>query len=281
MSSLFEVSMKQIVFFLLFAASALFAKGVEDASGYHINSAPQATWAKAVLEAIPWTGRERVLDVGCGDGKTTAWIAEAFSDGQVTGVDISESMVQFASSRYARSNLAFCQGDASALPFEEEFDVAVSFSTLHWVLDQEAALASIYKALTPGGRAYILTHGKAPMNLSRLSENLIYSEKWASYFSDYTPQRVYYTPEEYAILLQSAGFSRVELTAERAQTIYPDRNALISFVRPLLNFIRHLPEELKEEFLGEVVDRIIALAGPTEDGSIVFEVLNLNVFAEK
>lgn len=266
---------------LFLATSALFGKGVEDASGYHINSSLQATSAKAAIQAIPWTGHERVLDVGCGDGKITAWIAEQFSDGLVTGVDVSDSMIQFASNHYVSDNLTFFKGDASSLQFNEEFDVALSFSTLHWVLDQEGALKSIYNALVSGGRAYILTYGKAPMNLSKLSENLIYSEQWASYFPDYTPQRVYYTPEEYAALLQNAGFSNIELTAERSQTIYFNRTALAGFVSPLLNFIRHLPENLRLQFLEEVVDQIVALAEPTKDGSIVFEVLALNVSVQR
>lgn len=97
----------------------------------------------------------------------------------------------------------------------------------------------------------------------------------------YTPQRVYYTPEEYADLLNNTGFAQIELTAERSQTFYADREALTAFVAPLLNFIRHLSEELKKQFIDEVVDQILALAQKRDDRSIVFEVLNLNVSAQK
>lgn len=278
------MNFKTFFYPILLASSLAFGKGVEDASGYHINSSLQATSAKSAIQAIAWKGNERVLDVGCGDGKITAWIAENFSQSFVVGVDISNPMIQFASSHYNGDrfkNLTFFEADASSLLFDQQFDIVVSFSTLHWVLDQKGALRSLFNALVPGGKAYLLTYGKAPMNLSKLSENLIYTPKWAPYFPDYTPQRVYYTPEEYTLLLQNAGFSQIELTAERSQTIYPNREALTAFVAPLLNFIRHLPEELKIRFIDEVVDQIVALSMPTEDGSIVFEVLNLNVCAQR
>lgn len=272
------MNFKPLLFLYLFATSLVFGKGVDDAAGYHINSSLQMSSAKSVIQSIPWKGDERVLDVGCGDGKVTAWIAENFSKGLVIGTDISDSMIQFASSRYSKElypNLEFSKADAAALAFDEQFDIVVSFSTLHWVLDQEAALQSIFKALVPGGRAYILTYGKNRMNLAKLAENLIYSEKWSPYFPDYTPQRVYYTPEAYVGLLKNAGFSDIELTAESGQTSYADRKALTAFVAPLLNFINHLPQELKGQFVDEVVDQIVALSTPTEDGSIIFDVLNL------
>ena len=257
----------------------IFGEGVDDAYSYHRNSSLQTLSAKFVIQTIPWEGSERVLDIGCGDGKLTAWIAEHYSRGLITGIDISDSMIQFASSRYLNDlsqNLEFFRGDAASLHFERQFDIVVSFSTLHWVLNQEAVLRSILNALVPGGRGYILTYGKSRMNLSRLAENLIDSEKWITYFPNYTPQRVYYTPEEYDALLKKVGFDQIKLTAEYTKTLYKDRAAITAFVTPLLNCIGDLPQELKGQFVHEVVDQIIALSAPTKDGSIIFEVLNLN-----
>jgi trans-aconitate 2-methyltransferase len=270
------MNFKTILFSGLLITSVIFGQGVQDVNGYYANSGLQTSSARTVIQTISWNGNERVLDIGCGDGKVTNWIAENFTENMVIGIDISETMIQFASSHYLAQNLNFFQADAAMLPFDRQFEIVVSFSTLHWVLDQEAGLKSIFKALVPGGRAQILTYGKHPMNLSRLAERLIYSEKWAAYFPEYIPQRVYYSPEEYTILLNKAGFIQINLITETSQTIYSDRAALTAFVKPLLNFIYHLPEDLREQFIDEVVDQIIDLSMPTVDGSIIFEVLNLN-----
>ena len=42
--------------------------------------------------------------------------------------------------------------NAEALPFEAEFDAVFSNAALHWVRNQEAMLAGVYRALKPGGR---------------------------------------------------------------------------------------------------------------------------------
>ena len=137
---------------------------------------------------------KELLDLGCGDGKITALIASQIPHGKIVGLDVSESMVQFASSKFShdeRSNLSFVAGDAINLPFEQEFDVVVSFSALHWVVEQERALKEIHRVLVPGGKAFIISYGKAPMNLSTLSEKLICSEEWSAYFPSYVSQKVY------------------------------------------------------------------------------------------
>ena len=173
----------------------IFGSGVQDAATYHKNSSQQWNIAASLIDSLDWKGNERVLDVGCGDGKITALIASKVPQGSVLGVDISESMVNFAACQFP--HLRFEVADAAHLTFEGTFDVVVSFSTLHWVIEQEKALDGLHRALALGGKAYIITYGRAPLNLANLSEKLIKSEAWKGYFPSYQPQRVYYTPEEY------------------------------------------------------------------------------------
>jgi SAM-dependent methyltransferase len=91
---------------------------------------------------------ERILDLGCGTGHLTARIAEMGAE--VIGVDSSQEMVEKAHSNY--SNLPFERMDARSLPFAAEFDAVFSNAVLHWVKPPAQAVASIAKALKPGGR---------------------------------------------------------------------------------------------------------------------------------
>lgn len=260
------------------------AKGVEAAVQYHQNSSFQWNAAMQMLHAIPWQGNERVLDIGCGDGKITAFIANAYTNGSVIGLDISSSMVQFASANFAKQthpNLSFMEGSADALPFEEQFDVVVSFSALHWVLDQEKALRDIVKSLSSGGKCYIATIGKASSNLSTQCEALIFSQKWAADFPHYKQERVYFSEEEYRSLLETIGFAHFELNQLDALTWYPDRSALYNFLKPVTTFIHHLSPEKQDLFMNELVDRMISLSNPSEDGAVPLKLSILQVIAEK
>ena len=81
-----------------------------DASGYARISGLQQAMASEVLALLDLKGSERVLDVGCGNGKVTAEIASRVPDGTVLGVDSSAEMIasarhQFGPERAAESSL--------------------------------------------------------------------------------------------------------------------------------------------------------------------------------
>src|SRR5437868_5445149 len=127
-----------------------------NATEYAKQSSLQAAMASEVLALIDLEGTERVLDVGCGDGKISAQIAAGIPRGSVIGVDPSQGMIGFASSRFpssAHPNLRFEIADARDLPFRAEFDFVVSFNALHWVPDPDAPLASIRAAMKANARA--------------------------------------------------------------------------------------------------------------------------------
>jgi trans-aconitate methyltransferase len=82
---------------------------------YAAHSAVQQSWAREILGGLDLAGDERVLDLGCGDGKVTAEIARAVPKGFVLGTDISAEMIAFAQRTFPAAeypNLRFQVGDA-------------------------------------------------------------------------------------------------------------------------------------------------------------------------
>ena len=67
-----------------------------DASTYERVSGPQAEWAERVLDRLPLSGDETVLDAGCGSGRVTQMLLDRLPDGRVVAVDSAPSMVEHA-----------------------------------------------------------------------------------------------------------------------------------------------------------------------------------------
>src|ERR1041385_2376958 len=72
------------------------SKIIWSAADYAANSVVQQTWAREVISKLKLRGVERILDVGCGDGKVTAELARAVSKGSAVGIDASPQMIEFA-----------------------------------------------------------------------------------------------------------------------------------------------------------------------------------------
>jgi SAM-dependent methyltransferase len=98
---------------------------------------------------------DSVLEVGCGVGQTSVLLAKRCGC-DVTGLDISESMIKSASDRSRKSGVAekieFRQGDISNLPFENDrFDVVLSESVTAFAPDHAKAIREYARVLKPGG----------------------------------------------------------------------------------------------------------------------------------
>lgn len=157
-----------------------------DATEYSHHSSLQAAMAAEVLSQLALKGNERVLDVGCGEGKITAQVATRCQQGAVVGVDVSHDMIRLAREQFAAPNLRFEVADARSLPFRVEFDLVVSFNALHWVPDQEIALRSIHTALVPSGRAQLRLVPAGPQkSIETFVEETRRAPEWSEYFHDF------------------------------------------------------------------------------------------------
>jgi ubiquinone/menaquinone biosynthesis C-methylase UbiE len=119
----------------------------------------------ALLDLVPWSGSEAVLDVGCGRGLLMVAAARRVPTGRAVGIDLwqaedqsgnrPEATLANARAEGVAERVEVLTGDARQLPFPEgSFDVVVS----HWVVhnlyeqaDRARALAEMARVLKPGG----------------------------------------------------------------------------------------------------------------------------------
>jgi SAM-dependent methyltransferase len=117
----------------------------------------------ALIDAAAVQADEQVMDVGCGCGGTSLTLAAAGA--RVTGVDVSEPMLNHARQRAAGDDrLRFVLADASTEVFEPEFDVLFSRFGVMFFNDPVAAFTNLRTALKPGGRVCFLCWQRADLN---------------------------------------------------------------------------------------------------------------------
>jgi ubiquinone/menaquinone biosynthesis C-methylase UbiE len=118
-----------------------------------------------LLNLIEWSGRELVLDVGCGRGLMLVGAAKRLSSGKAIGIDIWQQKDQAKNSASAvlanaeyesvKDRVEVKTADMRQLPFpENHFDVVVSNWAVHNLeleTDRQNALSEIVRVLKPGG----------------------------------------------------------------------------------------------------------------------------------
>jgi SAM-dependent methyltransferase len=126
----------------------------EAAQGYEQYFVPAIfdQWPPRIIEAAGVEDGDSVLEVGCGTGVLTREVIKRVgSNGSITGLDLSESMLGVA--RSICPDADFQQGNAMDLPFDDEsFDVAIASFVLMFVPDPVQAVSELWRVLKPGGR---------------------------------------------------------------------------------------------------------------------------------
>jgi len=96
-----------------------------------------------------------LLEVGCGTGQITGWLADRIRPGKVTAIDFSKSMLSQASQKQLDAALLcrdVCQDDLG----REEFDVVLCFHAFPHFRDQSQAVRRLGQSLRKGGRLIVM-----------------------------------------------------------------------------------------------------------------------------
>ena len=117
---------------------------------------PASRWLRWLirlnLEQLPSDAIHRALDVGCGQGTTTAMIAELLPSADVLGIDFSETGIAAARRAYVARNLGFEVDPQSDRLHPAAFELVTCFEVLEHVEDWEALLQRISTA----SRRYVM-----------------------------------------------------------------------------------------------------------------------------
>lgn len=105
-----------------------------------------------VAGAVPLEGRD-ALEVGCGRGGGSSFIARYLRPRSMTGVDFAERAIGFCRQAHMLAGLSFAWGDAERLPFGDgSFDAVVNVESSHCYGSMGVFLAEVWRVLRRGGR---------------------------------------------------------------------------------------------------------------------------------
>lgn len=255
-----------------------------NAGEYYHRSSLQEAMAQEVLALLDLKDAERILDIGCGDGKITAEIASRCPRSSVVGVDPSRHMIGFAQSHFGpatRANLRFEVADARCLPFKSEFDLVVSFNALHWIPEQDAALSSVHSALISGGRAQLrLVAAGTRKSLENVVEETRRTSKWSAYFRGFNEPYLHLTSDEYAAMAERNRFRVLHVKTRDHAWDFGSRAAFSAFCAVgCVEWTRRLPEAERPAFINDVLDRYrtVAADGSGEESTFKFYQMDISL----
>lgn len=127
-----------------------------------------------VAGAVPLEGRD-TLEVGCGRGGGSSFIARYLRPRTMTGVDFSQRAVLFCRQTHALEGLTFECADAERLPFADgSFDAVVNVESSHCYGSMPAFLSEVRRVLRAGG-SFLFADFRPADQISALRADLLRS----------------------------------------------------------------------------------------------------------
>ncbi len=124
-----------------------------------------------LADSLELEGHESILDVGTGTGIMLPFYRER-TDGPVTAVDFSSSMLKVAESKYPAKEygIEYVVSDVYEYSPNKTFDVIVCYSCFPHFEDKPGAIAHLASMLPKGGKLMI-SHGCSRDHINRVHEN--------------------------------------------------------------------------------------------------------------
>ncbi len=111
------------------------------------------TWQKSLEEFATFMPQSaEIVELGCGAGNETSWLAEHIERANVTGIDFSSEMIRLANEK-ATPNTTFIQTEIPTYIHQKSADGIWARGTLHHLTPDElvATFCNASKYLSPSG----------------------------------------------------------------------------------------------------------------------------------
>ena len=206
------------------------------------------------LEALGVSAGQRTLEIGCGNGSISAWLAERVAPGgTAVADDIDLSLVDVRA-----PNLELRTDDIVAGPVDPgSFDLVTARAVLHHVADADAAVRNLVASLKPGGAILLIEPDFLPVSVAEPPEVKAFWDGWLAWSRGAGID--YHIGRTLAPRLAALGIDDLGGTAETA--VYNGGSPWATYwidtvteLRPKLTASGHLTEALVDGFLERCAD---------------------------
>ncbi|KAJ5625463.1 hypothetical protein N7510_001772 [Penicillium lagena] len=247
---------------------------------------------QTLLKYLDPTPTDKVLDIGCGDGKFTENFLPAV--GSVLGIDSSAAMIDFATKNYESPKAKFRVVDCRFLEndpsiVDGSYDKVISNAALHWILRDETTRMSTIRAVhgcLKSGGTYVFEMG-GHGNVAEVQTALIHALVQQG-ISVETARKTspWFFPSDVWMknALEEVGFhvEKVELEYRPTKLTTSANGGLEGWVRLMgAQFLEILPTEKQEVVVRQVCDVLQTAVTRVEDGSQWLGYVRLRGIARK
>ncbi len=239
-----------------------------NAQDYAQNSQTQLTATMNELHKLGIQPTDTVLDIGCGDGKITHYLANSVVPaGTVVGIDQSINMVNVANKSYQSANLSFKSVDVMNMDFDRQFDKAVSFWVFHWVTDLAVAFKKLHNALKPGGKALICCMVERGTLMTDCIEQVMALPEWQPYCAG-KKIPLYPVPlENFIKVVKESKFKIDYLELKQIADHFKNKEELQAMYGSIVPLVAAVPERLRPLFLNQAFSLYYSAITFNSDGS--------------
>lgn len=226
-----------------------------------------------LISQLQLRGDEKILDVGCGDGRLTVEISKYLPQGYVIGLDCFPEIIEFAKGKFNRENhpnVEFQLGDARSLEFEKSFDVIVSFGSLHYIHDHIPLLTRFKKALKPSGKICLSLLSTGSNNsIEFIVQELLLHNKWKE-LKKFHYQ--FYSPADYREILKAVGFCTNSVEVFSLPLKHNSKREIKQYIeKEWLSLTSRIPQEIYDVFIEDLVTIYMERNPPNQNGLIESE----------
>jgi trans-aconitate 2-methyltransferase len=230
-----------------------------------------------LLARVQAESPDHVVDLGCGPGNLTGWLAARWPEAHVVGVDSSAAMIEAAQARSgghrpARrpGRLAFVQADIRDWRPRHPVDVITCNAVLQWVPGHLPLLTSWVNWLAPGGWLAFQLPGNFDQPSHTIMRELAGSPRWQPLLRGVQLNRQAGDPACYLDLLTGAG-CQVDAWETTYLHVLPGQDAVLDWYRGsgLRPVLAALTAEQAAEFTAEYGERIRQAYPPASYGTVL------------
>ncbi|HOM30267.1 MAG TPA: methyltransferase domain-containing protein [Deltaproteobacteria bacterium] len=251
-----------------------------DGREYEKASAHQQEWGNRLISELNLTGNERILDLGCGDGKLTESLSILVPNGCVLGIDASQGMIDVAKQK-EKDNLKFKLMDIDTLELHDKYDVIFSNAALHWVKDHQRLWQNLKTILSEKGivRFNFAADGNC-VHFLKIIREAITMDEYKKYFVNFEWPWYMPTIEEYKKIVEPLSFSELKIWGENADRLFPDKESIIGWINQpsIVPFLKCIEESKRDKIRNYVIDRMLQSTSQKDGYYETFR--RINVYAK-